>query len=92
MSIQIAEPKLTGLPVLDTCYSVADLAGYELFPSSWRLVIKENARTSKDIVAFPVIDGEVMRVDFGDPVRASRIERRRFPLRYLLYFAEHLAR
>src|SRR5215510_2119004 len=55
-------------------------------------MVEADPRAGKDVVTLTVIDGDPMGVDFSDAVGAAGIERRRFVLWCLAYFAEHLTR
>ena len=54
-------------------------------------MVKENPRTTKKIVAFPVVHRDPVTVDLGHPIGAARVKRGGLALRHLHHLAEHLA-
>ena len=53
-------------------------------------MVEQNPRTSEKVVAFPVIYRDPVTVDFGDSIRAARVERGGFRLGHFLHLAKHL--
>ena len=89
--VEISQSKVIGKPQLHTRDPVGHLTGDELQPAPGRFVIEENARAGEEAVALPIVHGDVVTVDLGDPVRAARVERGALPLRDFAHLAEHLA-
>ena len=89
---QVAERQVRGETELDARDAVRDLPGDELASAPWARVVEEDPGRREEPVALPVVDGDVVRVDLGDAVGATRVEGRRLALRRLADPAEHLAR
>lgn len=58
----------------------ADLAAYKGFTPPWTLVVKQNAITGKQVIAFSIVDRHPIGIEFGCRVRASGSERGGFVL------------
>ena len=55
-------------------------------------MIEENPRNSKEVVALPVVDGDVMGENLRHTIRAAWVEGRFLILRRFPNLAEHLTR
>ena len=62
--VEIAEEQLVGPSQLDAGDAVRDLARDELEPAPRRLVVEEHAGNGKQVVAFAIVDRDVVREDF----------------------------
>src|SRR3990167_8629227 len=71
--IQIPQAQFFIEPELDSGDAMADLACDEFQAAARRLMVKEDSAACKKAIALPVIDSQVMCVDFGDPIGTSRI-------------------
>ena len=89
--VQVAHMQFLHQAELDLRDAVADLARDEFLAASWTLVVEEDAGNGEEVVAFPVVDGDVVPVNLRDPVGAARVKGRFFGLRHFLDLAEHLA-
>src|SRR6185437_7821393 len=87
--VHVAERQVVELAQFDLGDAVADFARHELPPAQRALMVEENSAATEDAVTFAIIDGHPVGVEFGDAVRAARVERRGFRLRNRLHLAEH---
>lgn len=88
--IQIAEDEFVLLAEFDTGDGVRNLAGDEFVASARRFMVKEDAGTGEEVVAFTEVDGDPVAVKFGDAVRAARVEGGLLVLGECLALADHL--
>src|SRR5215475_13442196 len=65
-------------------------AGYESFPSTWRLMIKKDAIAGEDPITLSVVHGNPIGINLGSAVGAARVERRRLPLWHFFRHSVHL--
>ena len=72
---------------LDTGDRPGDFAGDEGFAPQRRFMIKEYSVAGEKVVCLPIIDRDLISVDFGRRIRTSRIKRRLFGLGSLLDLA-----
>jgi hypothetical protein len=92
LRVQIAERQRIRKSQLDPRDAVGHFPRDEFQTAARRLVIEQNSRSGKQVVALAIVDGDVVREDLGDAVRASGIKRRELGLRNFANLAEHLAR
>ena len=71
---------------------VCDLAGHELHPAPFALVIEQDARRRMHPIRLAIVDSDPVPVHLGHAVRAAGIERCGFDLRHGLHLAKHLRR
>src|SRR6266508_694328 len=90
--VEVSEQQRVLEPELDRGGAVGDLAGYELEPAAWTLVVETNPRARVQAVALAVVDRDEVAVGLRYAVGAARVERRRLVLGRLANLAEHLAR
>ena len=55
-------------------YTVGNLAGNKFASTKLRFMIEENPTAAKNIVTLPIIDRHPVCIQFGNPVRATRVE------------------
>src|SRR5690606_25573667 len=91
LGVDIAQTQLLLLAELDARHGVGHLTGDELDASQWGLMVEQDAAGGVQLEAFPVIHGNPVAIELGDPVGAARIERRTFILTLGLDQPEHLA-
>src|SRR5262249_46667596 len=90
--VEVPERERVGEPERDPRDAVADLARDELQAAARRLVVEEDARHRKQVVALAVVDGDVVPEHLRHAVGAPRVERRELGLRHFTDLAEHLGR
>ena len=71
LRVQVAEPQLVLLPVVDAGHAVRDLACHELDAPARRLVVEEDAAAGVHAEALPVVDGDPVPVELRDRRRGS---------------------
>ena len=82
---QVAVAERVGQPQLDARHAVRHLARDELQAATGRLVVEEDAGGGEEVIALAVVDGDVVREDLGDAVRAAQVEGRLLGLRRLAH-------
>lgn len=89
--IEVTEAKFGLESELDLCDSIGDFASDELKSPAGRFMVEEDAGAGEEIVAFAVVDGDVVAIDFGDAIGRAGIEGSVFALRDLEHLAVHFA-
>ena len=87
--IEIAHPQFCGQTKFDTGNAMADFTGYKFFAAPGAFMVEQNTGYSKEIVAFAVVDSDVMAVSFCSAIGASWMKRRQLVLRHFPNFTEH---
>ena len=92
MRVEIPQRQRICQAELDPGDAVRDLTGHELQATARRLMIEENPRNRKEVVAFTIVNRDVVRENLRHTIGAARIERRPLVLRGFTHLAKHLAR
>ena len=66
--IKVAQAEFRLESEFDLSDCIGNFAGYELKASARRFVIEEDARASEEVVAFAVVDGDVMAIGLGNAI------------------------
>jgi hypothetical protein len=91
LRLQIADGQRVGEPQFDAGRQVRDLTRDELQAAARRLVVEEHSGHGEQVVALPVVHGNVVSEDLRHAIRTARVERRFLRLRNLTDLPEHLA-
>ena len=89
LGVEVAHAQLFLVAEFDAGDGVGDFAGDEFFAAAWGFVVEEDAGEGEEVVAFAVVDGDEVAVNFGDAVGAAGVEGGGLGLGGLDDFAEH---
>src|SRR5688572_22157180 len=89
---QVAEPQLRRLSCFNLGHRRSDLAGYELKPAPWTLMIEQNSTNAIHSMSFSIVSSQLEAGGLADPIRTAWMKSGGLSLRNFLGFAKHFRR